>query len=306
MPKVTRIDLPSAANMGVAVEGSALAWPGALGEPTLPQFDEFNDQHFYVDVFNRGKTPFAFTVAPSVPWIVVNESRGSVDQEKRLWVSVDWRAAPAGSASGVLKISSNSGQVVSVKVLAFHPERHAKDTIDGFVEGNGYVSIEAIHYTNKIDTPSARWEKIDDLGRTLSAMTLFPVTAPSVSPPQSPRLEYKLYLFDAGPVEVEAILDPTLNFVPGRGLRYAISFDDETPQIVDMLEHHSREDWATSVKDEVRKVKTNFTIARPGYHTLKFWMVDPGVVLQKLVVNLGGVQPSYLGPPESHRSAAPQ
>jgi hypothetical protein len=55
------------------------------------------------------------------------------------------------------------------------------------------------------------------------------------------------------------------------------------------------------VKDNVRKVKSTLMLAKSGYHTLKFWMVDPSVVLEKLVVNLGGVKPSYLGPPESYR-----
>ena len=109
-----------------------------------------------------------------------------------------------------------------------------------------------------------------------------------------------MYLFHAATVAVEAIFDPTLNFVPGRGLRYGVSFDDETPQIIDILAHKDKEAWETSVKDSVRKARSIHTIANPGYHTLKIWMVDPGVVLQKVVVDLGGVKPSYLGPPESY------
>ena len=79
-----------------------------------------------------------------------------------------------------------------------------------------------------------------------------------------------------------------------------MSFDDKTPQMVDALARHSSTDWETAVKDSVRQVKSSLTLARPGYHTLEFWMVDPGVVLQKIVVDLGGVRPSYLGPPESY------
>jgi hypothetical protein len=300
MPKVTRIPLPEAASMGVSVEGSTPAWPGAPGQPGLPQFDVFNKQRYYIDVFNRGKSPFSFTMTASAPWIIVSPSQGKVDQEARIWISVDWNRAPLGLSGGSLNISSDTGQDVHVKVESFRPPAPMPQELEGFVEGDGYISIEAVHYTRKIDGASAQWETIDDLGRTLSSMSIFPMTAESALPgPTSPCLEYKMYLFHAGTIGVEAILDPTLNFVPSRGLRYAISFDEESPQVIDVLAHNNTEAWATSVEDSVRKATSNHKIANPGYHTLKIWMVDPGVVLQKLVVDLGGVRPSYLGPPES-------
>jgi hypothetical protein len=308
MPRVRQLELPSAAAMGVAIEGASSAWPGASNAPVLPEFDVFNQKRRFIDVFNRGQTSFEFTATASDPWIVLSSTRGTVEKEQRLWVSVDWPKLPTSVTNGSVKIAGPGTNVVSVIVHAFHPPTPTRDTLEGFVETDGYVSIEAEHYTKKMDTDRARWEKIDDYGRTLSSLTIFPVTAKSVTPPQdSPHLEYRMYLFSSGKVEVEAILAPSLNYAPDRGVRMAMSFDDQPPQVVTVIPQryfvdNGVRDWEESVKDNVRKVKSAHTLAKPGYHALKVWMVDPGVVLQKLVVNTGGVKPSYLGPPESHRN----
>ncbi len=67
--RLAEIDVPDAAAMGVAMDGSTTAITN--GEATLPQFDSFNRQAFYIDVFNKGKTAFDFTATASAPWIIL-------------------------------------------------------------------------------------------------------------------------------------------------------------------------------------------------------------------------------------------
>jgi hypothetical protein len=307
--KLTEIDVPDQAAMGVAVEGSESAWPGATNEAVLPSFDVFNQQRHYFDVFNKGKTNFEFTATASEPWIILSETNGAIEKDQRLWVSVDWNKAPVGAARGAVKITGTTNEVV-LKVNAFNPVEPSRDAFQGFVEGEGFVSIEPEHFTRNVDAGGNRWIKIQDYGRTLSGMrAMQPVDAPGATPGKdSPCLEYQMYLFSTGAVEVATITSPTLNFVPGRGLRYAASFDDEPPQVVtlvpaDYKAQNGNRDWEKVVGDNARYARSTHTLAKPGYHTLKIWMVDPGVVLQKIVVDCGGVKPSYLGPPESfHRN----
>ena len=300
MPAVQEIELPEGANMGIAIEGSAAAWPGGEGEPKLPVYDVFTRKRHYIDIFNRGREPFQFTATSSGQWIDLSLTSGTVRTEKRIWVSVDWRAAVAGKSEGTVTITGPAGQTISVQVESLYPDEPLRDWLTGFVETSGVVSMEAAHFTKRVDKPGARWDVIPDYGRTLSSMAVFPFTAPSIEvAADAPHLEYEMFLFDAGKAEVDAIVAPTQNFVPGRGLRFAIAFDDQPPQVVDALAKNTLRDWETTVKDSVRHVLTTHTIAAPGSHTLKIWMVDPGVVLQKLVVNMGGLKPSYLGPPES-------
>jgi hypothetical protein len=305
MPAVSEVQPASGARMGIAVEGSAMASDRALGFGggglSLPTFDVYNQQTRFIDVFDQGDEPFAFTARADHPWIAVTPNHGIVSKDQRLLVHIDWNRVPRGENAGTVSISQRSGATIFVHLVASNPTRPSRKELQGFVENNHYVSIEAAHFTNRTSEGAAHWTNLPDFGETLSGMTIFPVTAASVLPPQpAASLEYKMYLFDPGTYQVEAILAPTLNFVPGRGLRYAISFDDQLPLVVDALANHSEKAWATAVSDGVRKVTSTLKISKPGYHTLKFRMVDPGIVLEKLVVSQGEVPSSYLGPPESY------
>jgi Glycosyl hydrolase family 115/Gylcosyl hydrolase family 115 C-terminal domain len=302
MPAVTEVQPASGAVMGVAVEGSAIA--SDRGPTlTLPTLDVYNQQTRFIDVYDEGDQPFAFTVRSDHPWIAVTPDHGAVSKDQRLLVHIDWNQVPPGENSGAVTISQRSGTTVTVHLVASNSTTPSRKDLQGFVESNHYVSIEAAHFTGRSSEGAAHWTNLPDFGETLSGMTIFPVMAASVLPPHpAASLEYKMYLFEPGTYQVEAILAPTLNFVPGRGLRYAISFDDQPPLIVDALADDTDKAWATAVSDGVRKVRSSVTIAQPGYHTLKFRMVDPGVVLEKLVVSQGEVPSSYLGPPESYHN----
>jgi Glycosyl hydrolase family 115/Gylcosyl hydrolase family 115 C-terminal domain len=308
--RLTTVTVPEAGALGVAVDGSASSWPGGDGAPVLPTFDALNQQRSYVDVFNRGRAPVRFTAAASEPWIQLSQTTGTLGPDARIWVSIDWTRAPVGAARGTLSIRGGDLEVV-VGVVARRPRDVTRETLRGFAEGAGFVSIEPEHFTAKVDAGPRRWIRVEDYGRTLSGMR---AEAPAETPPvepggASPRLEYQMYLSTAGPLTISLSLAPTLNFVPGRGLHLAVSVDDEAPRLITAVPegyNASGRDWERTVRDNARAVASTHHVAAAGYHTLKIWMVDPAVVVQKIVATTGEGEGrvSYLGPPESFRGTA--
>jgi hypothetical protein len=298
MPPVTEMQVPKEGDMGVAVEGSEQAWPGPGGNAlALPGLDVFEKRARFIDIFNRGQQPFDYTVTASAPWITLDKPAGKVARGQRVMVNARWAEVPEGVQSATLTIAGAGGKT-TVTVPLRKPAGAAE--LKGFIETGGVVAIEAEHYTQAIAAGQRTWQRIPDHGRTLSGMTVLPVDAPADEQPRM-RLEYAMQLFSAGKVEVQATLAPTQKFQPGEGLRYAVSFDDEAPQIINIHADASEKAWERTVSDGVTVLTSRHQIDKAGKHTLKFWVVDSGLVLQKLVVNAGGQRPSYLGPPESPR-----
>ena len=301
MPAVSQVQPLSSPTMAVAVEGSPVASSRDVEHFTLPAFDVFNRQTYYVDIFNRGAGAFEFAANANQPWITISKTHGIVSKDERLEVSINWATIPEGDNAGVVTITQKNATTVDVHVQALFPVVPKRESLQGFIESDHFVSIEAEHFTRQVAAADTHWEMIPNYGETLSGMTIFPVTASSAEPPKpAPVLEYKMYLFEDGKFNVMAILSPTLNFVPGRGMRFAISFDDQQPQVIDCIGDNSQKEWELAVSDGVRKITSTLEVNGPGYHTLKLRMVDSGIVLEKLVVSSAHLPTSYLGPPESY------
>jgi len=300
MPAVSWIQVPQAGSLGISADNATFTRRGGHFGFSLGTIDSVSNETRTLTLFDRGKTPVEYTVQTSAPWLVASQTSGTVGAtEQKVVLHVDWSKVPANSttAEGAVMVRSGEGRPMRY-ILQTRRLPITRANAHGFVESDGYVAIEAADTAQRTADGATHWVLLPGYGETRSAMTIYPVTAAS-NTDSTASLQYRMYLYDSGNFQLHAILSPTLNFVPGRGLRFAVSVDGGPRKIVDELAHNTQKDWAKAVSDGERRVTLPLTIAKPGYHTLKIWAVDPGVVLERIVVSHGPLRPSYLGPPES-------
>ena len=108
----------------------------------------------------------------------------------------------------------------------------------------------------------------------------------------------------AGDAKIFLDISPALNFLEGEDIRIGFSLDEEsieplTAVRADYAVTNENADWALCVTENGRRLTTERSIAKTGAHTLKVWMLSPGIVLERITVDMGGLRPSYLGPGES-------
>jgi hypothetical protein len=285
-PHLKRITVPAAAGLGVALDGGDAV--------ELPEFSPWQSQpQQYIEVYNKGTTAFDYRISAAQPWVHVTPSSGRVTDQIRATVSVDWRFAPRGTVSVPITVTG-AGSTVTVQAPISDPTVAPS----GFLEADGYVAMEADHYSARIGD----WRLLPGIGRTGNGLT--PLGGSGT------RLSYAMTLTTTGPVRISAYLSPRNNVYPTDGLHYAVSIDGETPQVVNITKATGADDgtmnnqWARNTSDNVNVTTTVHQVDRAGRHTLTFWAVDPTVIVQRLVVQTAPLPYSYLGPPESRRARA--
>lgn len=309
LPKLRDVELAPTASLGVMAEGEAVL-KGLQSFHSLPCFNTYLRQSYYVDVFNKGATPLKWKAAVTNDWVLVSKKSGETATEDRIEVSIDWAKVPAGERIlGTLDITSDRGEKESVYISVFNPTSPSLAEMDTlFVENNGYVSIDAASFHRKVENDAIKMIIIPNLGCENTAVQLGNPIAPAqrTAGRNTPRLEYDFYTFEQGSVDVYTYVLPTFPISKDRGYagheatnvetKYGVCIDEGPVMTPSTSSFEYAQIWYESVLKNCRINKTTLHIDKPGKHTVKIICGDAGTVLQKVVLDFGGMKRSYMGP----------
>jgi hypothetical protein len=176
-----------------------------------------------------------------------------------------------------------------------------------FAEDNHIVVMEAEHASAFVPGRDARWQMIIGVGYNGEAVTVFPATVPARVTPdailaESPSLQFKVGFQDSGQWNFVVRALPTFSVETGEPQRYAIALDDEAPQIISLPVSMSEGShaWQENVLRDAALTTSRHPVSSPGLHTLKIWMVDPGIVIDTIAAVIGDEkQLGYVWPKET-------
>ncbi|MCR5240745.1 MAG: glycosyl hydrolase 115 family protein [Prevotella sp.] len=177
-----------------------------------------------------------------------------------------------------------------------------------FSPRDGYISIEAEHTWNRQDASQAQWTVIPYMGRTLSGIALMPYTVGT----DNASLTYRFSLTQdtsLTSIKVRIITKSTLDFLDKGGLVYDVAIDGGQPVSVNFNANLNEKPeniysiYYPTVASRVVEKEVELPLsASQDIHTLTLHPQDPGIVFEKIVIDLGGYQPQFLFGEESPKT----
>lgn len=307
LPHLATHDAAGAPRLALQVAGEDVT--GARAFHALPAFDNYLRRTYPVEIYNRGGGTLAWTAHASEPWVVLSKSAGKTADEERITVGIDWEKAPSGNAVPAQIVFRAGEQSEKVLVSLFNPTAPSHAELRGiYVENNGCVSIPAAGCHRVRENDRIKITAVEDLGIEGPALQLGDPTAPLqiFRSRDVPCAEYDFYAFDAGSVDVYTYVLPTFPLHADRDFRigentntdtkYSVQIDDGALATPSSSHVEYSQVWFESVLRNCAVNKSTLHIDKPGRHTLRIRVGDPGIVLQKIVLDFGGMKRSYLGP----------
>ncbi|KAJ6096858.1 hypothetical protein N7486_007604 [Penicillium sp. IBT 16267x] len=255
----------------------------------------------WFDIFTRGTQTIHWTASVPYAWINLSLDEGILypdGDDARIRLYIDWDQVEIDFEEEVLiTVTSMEGDFENIH-LPIHGHR-VPSSFHGFVEADWVVSIPAV---GGLKAPYIRHY---DLGRESKGSITIDSDALSTEN-AVPFLEYPIYIFSHRELlTITLYFNMTLDLDPNHKMSYDVRIDDQH-STSHILVHECTgkaklpaEGWLEAVMDCVWKRTHHISSLDAGAHKIRVRLNHPNLLLEKIVLDLGGVKESYLGPPSS-------
>lgn len=321
---------PIVGQMGIAVEGHAGVRPGLTNEEsdrthpsrkdlvpglTLPVWSPWSSFNQYIEIYRRGTKQVSWQVSTphsemQHPWLKAKPNSGVCDEHhetQRVELEVDWSVVPLGFDETVtIEVTSTAGDYEQIHVPLLKPR--IPPEFAGFVEAEGCISIDAPLFSRpqKKDYDAGQYRILPFLGRTLWGAVGVSPAYQAANEDLHDFLEYDIFTLShiKSPVWLNLQFTLTLDVNPLEALHFEVAVDERSLGKFRLIEQPGRpgelpNGWLEAVQDGVWQIRIDVSESdgfRAGSHTVKIRFWQQNVILEKLVIDLGGVRESYLGP----------
>ncbi len=147
------------------------------------------------------------------------------------------------------------------------------------------LKLAAGDFSRIAKTEGAWWEKNSELGFSKNALVSKPFTRTKPLNAEAPTVEYDIEIPESGNyiVQVQAVPLHPLN--RDLGQKIGIGIDKNASQILDFETFDRSEEWKQNVLSNKTTKGTSSRFLEKGKHTLILKMIDPGVLIDYVMIN---------------------
>jgi hypothetical protein len=278
----------------------------------LRDFERPDSTQAAIDIASGGEEPLDYELSTQAPWLSLSPAKGRTSLADRIVVGID-RKAMRGETRAEILVKA-VGRKIKIEVRA----EALPEGLDGslppmcFVEAQGYVAMEAEHFSRDEASARGRFERVPSLGKTLSTMKAFPADAYFKPGKDAPSLEYRFVASREGPYALTLFMAPSNPAKHGSPISYGLSVNEGPVTMQHAVKAgwkvgDRQEDWERGVLDAIRRHTVEID-AKKGMNILRVYAATPCFALERLLLHPAGepVLESYLGPPESYYEKMPR
>ncbi|GAB3648390.1 glycosyl hydrolase 115 family protein [Echinicola sediminis] len=263
-------------------------------------FNSWTKSPHFFDIYLKNHSEISWELKPSQDWIKVSQLQGSLsaeneEYESRVWVAIDWEKLPTNEELHSGSITLQAGiRTFEIRIMA--DVRTELENQAHHVEGNGLVIVYAENYSQKINQKGQNWSLVDHLGHSGASLQAFPLQSASQTEDisKNAHIQYDFHLSkDLDEAEITFSALPTHPVSSQNRLRIGVSINEGPVEVLDFKTQGRSEEWKLNVLSNMAHKKLQGQSLQKGKNTIKVFWMDPGVVLDYILIKLDKANTGY-------------